>query len=110
MSGQIRVLIATLPRRKLVAVSSDPPIVAARVGKQVVAFEDRCPHLGMPLSQAGRVCWRRIECGVHGASFSVVTGARRSGPTMQPLRRYEVEQDGDMVIIYTGTPAASALR
>jgi vanillate O-demethylase monooxygenase subunit len=45
------------------------PWCLARVGREVVAFEDRCPHRLAPLS-AGRICGDVLECGYHGWRFA----------------------------------------
>jgi len=42
--------------------------VLARLGSEIVAFEDRCPHRWAPLS-AGRIEGTQLRCGYHGWCF-----------------------------------------
>ncbi len=44
-----------------------------RVGEEVHAMEDRCPHAGVPLSR-GRLCGAVVTCRAHGWDFDVRTG------------------------------------
>lgn len=48
-------------------------VLVAREQGRVVAFEDRCPHLGVPLSE-GKIEGGRVTCRAHGWSFSLETG------------------------------------
>jgi vanillate O-demethylase monooxygenase subunit len=44
------------------------PLVVARLGTEVVALHDRCPHRGSPLS-AGAIVGETIACAYHGWRF-----------------------------------------
>ena len=46
----------------------------ARLGGELVAMRDRCPHRLVPLS-AGRIVGDQVECAYHGYRFDA-TGAR----------------------------------
>jgi nitrite reductase/ring-hydroxylating ferredoxin subunit len=48
-------------------------IVVAHAGGTFYAVENRCPHLGLPLS-AGKVEGTNITCPFHGSKFDLITG------------------------------------
>ena len=64
-------------------------IVLVRLGEQVAAYEDRCVHLGVPLS-AGRLDGRVLTCGAHHWQYDVTTG-RGINPRSAQLERVAVE-------------------
>lgn len=57
-----------------------------RRGDQVQGYVDRCPHVGLPLSQARdgylNVDGNLIQCGGHGALFSIANGVCVAGPCL----------------------------
>jgi len=55
-----------------------PRVALANVGGQVFAFEDRCPHLGAPLSR-GAMRGRTLVCPWHAWMIDVPTGEVRGG-------------------------------
>lgn len=57
-----------LGERPLARTLLDKPVVIARLGRDVVAFEDRCPHRQMPLS-AGCIVGEQLQCAYHGWRF-----------------------------------------
>jgi phenylpropionate dioxygenase-like ring-hydroxylating dioxygenase large terminal subunit len=58
------------------------PWVLARLGGELVAFADACPHRLMPLS-AATVCGQTLRCSYHGWQFDV-TGAAVVIPSIEP--------------------------
>lgn len=48
-------------------------IVIAKVDDAVCAFEDECPHAGLPLGE-GELAGRVITCPYHGYAFDIKTG------------------------------------
>lgn len=63
-----------------------------RVGDEVHALDDRCPHEGYPLSQ-GCVRGGELTCAWHNWKFEVASGANRFGG--DPVRRYPTRvEDG----------------
>ncbi|TVR03100.1 MAG: Rieske (2Fe-2S) protein [Deltaproteobacteria bacterium] len=69
------------------------PVVVVRVGEQLRAFRDRCPHAGAPLS-GGDLSDGRVRCPRHGWSFDVSGGTCAAHPDYS-LRLLEVrERDG----------------
>ncbi len=55
-----------------------PRVALANVAGQVFAFEDRCPHLGAPLSR-GELRGRTLVCPWHAWMIDVPTGEVRGG-------------------------------
>lgn len=65
-------------------------IVVARCSEGLVAFSDRCPHKGGPLSD-GVVAGCIVQCPWHGSQFDILTGRVVTGPAKQNIKSYEVE-------------------
>lgn len=64
-------------------------ILLIKIGSDIYAYADRCPHIGAPLSD-GRLINNRITCRHHHWQFNVQTGksVRPSGSKLMayPLR------------------------
>lgn len=48
--------------------------ILTRIDGTVYAVENKCPHLGMPLTK-GKICNNAVTCRWHGATFDLKTGA-----------------------------------
>lgn len=75
-----------------------------RVGEQLVAFENRCPHWMVDLDMGeGRFFAersQRIVCQNHGALFDPHTGVCELGPCVgQGLERFELRLEGDDAVV-----------
>lgn len=82
-------------------------IIAVRQGNNIYLYENRCPHLGVPLEwQANQFLSpdrSMIQCNTHGALFSIDTGECISGPCLGeqlPAIQCHVS-DGNVYIIQT---------
>lgn len=75
-------------------------IALVRIGDDFYAIGDRCSHANYSLSE-GQVYAeeREIECWKHGSTFSVVTGEALSLPATRPVPTYEVDVEGDDVMV-----------
>jgi nitrite reductase/ring-hydroxylating ferredoxin subunit len=73
---------------RAVVSAGDCEIVVLRVGGELHAFDNACPHEGNPLVE-GEVLGDVLECAYHGWRFDLGTGACLVGE--EPARRYEVE-------------------
>lgn len=71
-------------------------ILLLRVGDEVHAFANACPHEGNPLVD-GEVFGDVLECAYHGWRFDLATGSCLVGS--RPARRYPVEVSGNEVRI-----------
>ena len=67
----------------------DGPVVVFRIGQNLCAFRDVCPHDGASLAD-GALDGRIVTCPRHGSQFNVCTGARLRGPADYPIRTYRV--------------------
>ena len=80
-----------------------PPfhIVVVRFGDEVLAIEDSCNHAGASLSKGPVTPDECIVCPLHGYAFSMRTGALvRPRNLCDDQRRFEVEIQGDDVLVY----------
>jgi toluene monooxygenase system ferredoxin subunit len=82
------------------------PLVLINVGGVVRAYEDRCPHLGVPLSR-GRLAGCVLTCGAHGWSYDARTG-RGINPRGVSLRPVPISIQGEEVCLEM--PSASNVR
>jgi nitrite reductase/ring-hydroxylating ferredoxin subunit len=80
-------------------------VVLMRVGRDVAALEDRCPHQAMPLSSGELLADGTIECPWHGARFECATGRCVQGPATDDVPRHEVELGADGTIYLLMPPA-----
>jgi toluene monooxygenase system ferredoxin subunit len=71
------------------------PVLLVRTGETVVAYEDRCAHLGVPLSQ-GRLEGTVLTCSAHEWQYDVTTG-RGINPATACLRRFDVRGEEGQV-------------
>jgi toluene monooxygenase system ferredoxin subunit len=70
-------------------------VLVARRGAEVLAYEDRCAHLGVPLSQ-GRLEGDVLTCSAHEWTYDLRTG-RGLNPASACLKRFPVKvEDGQV--------------
>jgi 3-phenylpropionate/trans-cinnamate dioxygenase ferredoxin component len=79
--------------------ASGERVCLIRLGDQVSALSDECPHQGMPLSAGEVLPDGTIECPWHGARFDCVTGALRRGPAEEAVKSFAVRVEGDSVLV-----------
>lgn len=76
----------------------DEKVVLFYVGGEVFAIEERCPHVGAPLSD-GEIHEYQIECPLHGARFDMRTGKNLTPPAKTPARVFDVKiEAGDIFL------------
>ncbi len=73
-------------------------MVVFRLGEEVYALHNACPHNRVPLS-SGSVTGHTLICRAHGARFDLKTGAVLRGPARKPVRTYPVRRTGDTLEI-----------
>jgi len=75
-------------------------IALVRIENDFYAIGDTCSHANVSLSE-GDVYpdEKEIECWKHGSTFSLVSGKPQSLPATKPVPVYEVELDGDDVMV-----------
>ena len=73
----------------------DPAILLRLADREVVAFSQKCTHLGcVVFFEAEEDRW---HCPCHEGNFEPRTGAVISGPPTRPLGRIDVELRGDAI-------------
>ncbi len=77
-------------------------ILLLRVGDEVHAFDNACPHEGNPLVE-GEVLGDVLECAYHGWRFDLATGACLAGD--EAARRYPAELRGEEIRIRLDAPS-----
>jgi nitrite reductase/ring-hydroxylating ferredoxin subunit/uncharacterized membrane protein len=75
--------------------------VVARTARGYIAFDDRCPHRGGPLSD-GALAGDIVQCPWHGSQFNVHSGALCHGPAAAPVRTYLVTVRDGRVVLQAG--------
>ncbi len=75
-------------------------IALVRIGDDFYAIGDTCSHAEVSLSE-GEVDpeTHHLECWKHGSSFDLRTGEPDVLPATKPVPRYDVEVDGDDVMV-----------
>ena len=83
--------------------SDDDPAVLVRLAeREVVAFSQKCTHLGcVVFYEASEERW---HCPCHEGNFAVRTGEVLSGPPVRPLGRIDVEIRDDGRVWALGAP------
>jgi Rieske Fe-S protein len=70
--------------------TGDDPAILVRLGERdVVAFSQKCTHLGCVVYYEAEE--HRWHCPCHEGNFAVRSGAVLSGPPVRPLGRIDVE-------------------
>lgn len=80
-------------------------IAYARIGDDWYAIDDTCSHAKVSLSEGYlEEDDLVIECPLHGASFSLETGAALTLPATKPVASHTVEvRDGEVFVTIEGT-------
>ena len=63
------------------------------------AIEDMCSHAMCAFSEDGEVNGRAAICDCHGSEFDVLTGEVLEPPAQDPIRTYQVRNDGGLVMV-----------
>ena len=66
---------------------------------EIHAIEDVCTHDGGPLVEGTVINGCEVQCPRHGARFDIRTGAALSFPAFEATNSYEVQIDGDDVLV-----------
>jgi nitrite reductase/ring-hydroxylating ferredoxin subunit len=82
---------------KAVEVGQDKVAVVYSGGKYH-AFSNLCTHLSIPLS-TGVVHGQSVVCVFHNSYFNMNTGAIEHGPAYDPLTVYDVQVEGEDVLV-----------
>ena len=72
-------------------------VLVIRLGNEVHAYEDRCPHLGLALSE-GTLDGCVLTCAAHHWQYDVVTG-RGINPPTACMKRFPVTIEHGVVYV-----------
>ena len=82
-------------------------VLLLRIDAGVFAYEDRCPHFGLPLS-VGTLDGHTLTCPAHQFQFDATSG-QGINPSCLRLRRYPIECRAGMIHVdVTPTPSGPA--
>ena len=75
-------------------------IAVVRIEDDFYALGDRCSHANVSLAEGDVYAdEKEIECWKHGSTFSLVTGQPQSLPATKPVPVYEIQVEGDDVMV-----------
>jgi toluene monooxygenase system ferredoxin subunit len=80
------------------------PVLLVRTDAGVFAYEDRCPHLGVPLSQ-GVLDGCKLTCAAHHYEYDACTG-RGINPRSLALRAYPIRCHAGAILLEITASAA----
>ena len=91
-------LLAELWESDLVAARpGGTPVLVIRIGDEVHAYEDRCPHLGLALSE-GTLDGCVLTCSAHHWQYDIATG-RGINPATACLVRFPVTIEHGVIYV-----------
>jgi NADPH-dependent 2,4-dienoyl-CoA reductase/sulfur reductase-like enzyme/nitrite reductase/ring-hydroxylating ferredoxin subunit len=76
----------------------DVEVLVARQGSEIFAISARCTHYHGPLAE-GLLVGDTVRCPWHHACFSLRTGEPVRAPALDPVDRWRIEQQGDMLFV-----------
>lgn len=85
------------------AVVGGVAVLLVRTDAGVFAYRDRCPHLGVALSQ-GKLEGCALTCAAHHFQYDVQSG-RGINPRGLALRPYPVQRSGGIISVDVESPA-----
>jgi NADPH-dependent 2,4-dienoyl-CoA reductase/sulfur reductase-like enzyme/nitrite reductase/ring-hydroxylating ferredoxin subunit len=83
----------------------DEEVLVARQGAETFAISARCTHYHGPLAE-GLLVGDTVRCPWHHACFSLRTGEPLRAPALDPVDRWGIEQQGDMLFVRQKLEAA----
>lgn len=73
-------------------------IVLTVVRGSVYCVANRCSHMAKPLA-GGRMIGYQLICPFHSAQFDIRSGASGGFPATRPIVTYQVQVEGDQVLV-----------
>ena len=86
------------------------PLVLMKRGREILALNGTCSHLGGPLAEGRLVNEWCVECPWHASRFDFRDGTVQQGPAAYPQPRYETRVNGDMVEARLARPAGDIME
>ena len=82
-----------------IVLSSGEELCLVRLGEEVYAIAEECPHCEFPMSDGAMVDEYVIECGMRGCQFDVRDGSVLEPPATEPIQSYQVKiVDGEVTV------------
>lgn len=115
-SGVERVFVGTVGEMPIGSMREVPldldtetPVNAlvANVHGTFFATTSKCTHFGLPLVKGVLTDDGRVYCPFHGACFKLTTGDIEDAPALDPLKKIQVEVDGEDVYLLVDPKALS---
>lgn len=69
---------------------------------RISAVSDNCTHQDFEMNLGEVLPDGTIQCAWHGARFDCATGAVRQGPATDPLPVFEIQIEGDRILVSAG--------
>jgi toluene monooxygenase system ferredoxin subunit len=85
----------------------DRRVLLLRIADGVRAYEDRCAHLGIPLS-SGRLEGTVLTCSGHHYQYDAGTG-RGLNPKNVRLHAFDVKLEGGEILVDLGSPTGGRI-
>ena len=73
-------------------------VLLVNLDGNIHAVDDICSHAYATLSE-GELSGEEVECPLHGGGFNTVTGQPTNPPASEPLRVYQVQIEGDDILV-----------
>ena len=73
-------------------------VLLVNIDGNIHAVDDICSHAYASLSE-GDLRGEEVECPLHGGAFNAVTGSPTNPPANEPLRVYNVQVEGDDILV-----------
>lgn len=89
---------------KFCANADGVPVVVCKQAGELSAFQNSCPHAGLPLGE-GDMSGKIIICPFHGYAYNVADGKNADFPEDVPLAMLPVRVEGDQIEVEV--PSAS---
>lgn len=74
-----------------VSLGSGEEVCLVRLGEEIFAIAEECPHSEFPMSDGAIVDDYVIECGMHGCQFDVRDGSVVEPPATEPIDTHAVK-------------------
>lgn len=104
------VKLADIPDQGMLAGHvGEAPVLLARVDGELHAIGAKCTHYGGPLGKGLRV-GETVRCPWHHACFNLQTGEALGAPALDNVPCWQVEEDGDRVVVREKTDARIPAR
>lgn len=88
------------PSEPLIVEINGEPVALCRIGEQVYALEDVCPHQGASF-EGGEIEDEVLTCPLHGWRANICTGQSLEAPSLK-IKTYDTKIEGGNVYVRFG--------